>query len=878
MRDSSPRRTGPYETVARLGAGGMGEVFLAVPHAASAAPEGPRAPYDPDGLVAVKAIRRDVVGEPAFRARFRREIAVARSVASPYVARLVDGDADAEQPWLATEYVAGLTLAEAVRRHGPLPVPAVAALGTAMAGALAAVHAAGALHRDLKPANVLIGPEGPKLIDFGVARIPGATTMTSTGLLVGTPGFMSPEHVAGGRHVVAASDVFCLASVLVYAAVGRDPFGDGPVAAVLYRVSRAEAELDDVPAELREVLADCLVVDAAARPGPEALAERLAGLAGAGLAGADGAGADGACADGVDFAWPAPVQEAIDEVRRDVAQLCAAGRPLLPLPAPPAAPPGQEPTPTWSPTALNAPAAPGSPAAHELPTMGAAAPAAATVPGAPRRRGRRAAFAVVAAVAVAGGAAGALLALFGPDSGSGSGDDGAQGGPAGPGASASSGLPPARLIAAAGVDKEGTDDRSGSVPQYPEQRPKGWKPWRGSFSHAPLHCAADTRAVVCLLTNGTYEAIGASDGKRRWTSDGRTGDDGDTGGEAYVSPTGKLFMPGDSLAPVVRGGTSVIAHKGLLQVRDSASGDVRLSARPPEGRYFSRALLGDGLILVTAEAKPYADGGPQGAMLLAYPLRGGAPRWTAPLSTQELSGAELNGLYGAEVVRNGRVYAWAAQGLIALDVKTGARGGKAYDGEQCLSVMAVGRQILCSAVVTGSSDFEDAEEAGTRVTRLNAGTLAAEGAFAFKAPPVGKGGMVPPDLVVTAVGPGSALAYDAEGAKLLVAESKKGRIIRKEPLPAAGDGSKRVLSSRPLLIGDRALFADHTSLRTVPLTASGGSRTLRVPGAPGTREPKQAGDVGVIADQLRPPTVLPLGGVATIVYDQGTVVSVRIPS
>ncbi|MEW2524473.1 protein kinase [Streptomyces sp. NPDC047071] len=885
MRDTSPRRTGPYEIVARLGAGGMGEVFLGVPQDAPgaadptavpdpAAPGGPRTPYDPDELVAVKAVRRDLAEEPAFRARFRREIAVARSVTSPYVARLVDGDADAEQPWLATEYVAGPTLAEAVRRHGPLPVPAVAALGTALARALAAVHAAGALHRDLKPANVLIGPDGPKLIDFGVARTPGATTMTATGLLVGTPGFMSPEHVAGGRHVVAASDVFCLASVLVYAAVGRDPFGDGPVAAVLYRVSRAEAELDAVPAELRAVLAACLVVDPAARPGPEELAGRLAGLGGA---------------DGTGFAWPPPVEAAIAEARRDVGQLCAAGRPLLPLPAPPAAPPGGgpvgesagEPTPTWTPTALNTPAGPGAPAAHELPTMGAAAPPAATAPGVPRRRGRRTAFAVMAAVAVAGGAAGALLALLGPDSG---GDDGAKGGAKGgaarPGAAPSSTLPPARLIAAAGVDKDGTDDRSGLVPQYPQQRPKGWKPWRGSFSHAPMHCAADTRAVVCLLTDGTYEAVGAADGARLWTSDGRSGSAGDTGNEAYLSPSGKLFMPGDALAPVVRGGTTVIAREGRLQVRDSASGTVRWSARPPEGRYFTRALLGDGLLLVTAEAKPYADGGPQGATLLAYPLGGGAPRWTAPLSTDELSGAEQNGTYGAEVARHGRVYAWAKQGLVAFDARTGARRGKAYDGEQCRGVMAVGGQILCPAVVTGGSGFADAtEETGTRVTRLDAETLATEGAFTFKAPKVRPDGMVPPDVVVTAVGPGSALAYDTEGAKLLVAETAKGRVTRKEPLSVAEDRITRMISSAPLLIGDRALVADNTTLRTVPLTASGAVRTLRVPGAPGDRAPKRSSDPGtVIADQLRAPTVLPLGGVATIVYDQGTVVSVRIPS
>uniref|UniRef100_UPI0034DE751A serine/threonine-protein kinase n=1 Tax=Streptomyces flavofungini TaxID=68200 RepID=UPI0034DE751A len=320
-------RVGPYESVGRLGAGGMGEVFLATPDAASPGH------YEPDALVAVKVIRRDIAGDPAFRARFRREIAVAASVRSPYVARLVGGDAEAAEPWLATEYVAGPNLAEAVRAHGPLPLGAVAALGAGLAHALAAVHAAGALHRDLKPANVLLGADGPKLIDFGVARALGATTMTSTGLLVGTPGFMSPEHVAGGRHVVAASDVFCLASVLAYAASGGDPFGDGPVAAVLYRVSRAEARLDEVPAGLREVLAACLVPEPGDRPAPHEVADRLDALR-------DVTGAPG---------WPAPVVAAIEEIRRDTLQLCASGRPLLPLPAAPQATPAT-PTPTQTPT------------------------------------------------------------------------------------------------------------------------------------------------------------------------------------------------------------------------------------------------------------------------------------------------------------------------------------------------------------------------------------------------------------------------------------------------------------------------------------------------------------------------------------------------
>ncbi|WP_282798371.1 PQQ-binding-like beta-propeller repeat protein, partial [Streptomyces sp. CC224B] len=484
---------------------------------------------------------------------------------------------------------------------------------------------------------------------------------------------------------------------------------------------------------------------------------------------------------------------------------------------------------------------------------------------------------VIAAVAVAGGAAGALLALLGPEA---DGDDGRAGGRGG--ASPSGSVPPARLVAAAGVDKRGTDDRSGVVPQHAAQRPEGWRPWRGKLGHAPMDCAADTRAVVCLLTNGTYAALGAADGKRLWASDGRTGTDDGTGGEAYISPSGKLFMPGDSLVPVVRGGAAVVAHEGRLQVRDSRSGAVRWSADPPDGRYFTRALIGDGLLLAAAEAERSDDsaGTTRGVELMAYALKDGAPRWTAPLSTDELAGAEWHGQYGPELVRHGRVYADAKEGLVALDVRTGRRVGPAYDKTQCRSVMAVGAQILCPSVVTGASGFGDAtEEPQTRVTRLDAETFAAQGAFGLKAPPVQAGGNVPPDVVVSAVGPRTAVAYDVQRRSLLVAETGKGRVTRRAPLTVVDDQVARSVSSPPLLVGDRALTADNTTLRTVPLTAAGQVRSLRVPGAPGDRAPKHGDDLGtVIADHLRPPTVLPLGGVATIVYDEGTVVSVRIPS
>ncbi|CAM5424854.1 serine/threonine-protein kinase [Streptomyces tanashiensis] len=253
-----PRLLGPYRLLARLGAGGMGEVHLACRADAPTA--------DPYRMVALKTVREDLEVDGDFRTRFRREIAAARAVDGPGVARLVDADADAPSPWLATEYVPGPSLAEAVVRSGALPVAAVRALGVALARALADVHAVKMLHRDLKPANVLLAAAGPKLIDFGIAQAFEATALTSTGLVVGSPGFMSPEHLVGSRAVVPSSDVFCLGAVLAFAASGRGPFHDDEMAAVIYRISRAEAGLDGVPEELRPAVERCLRLDPAKRP------------------------------------------------------------------------------------------------------------------------------------------------------------------------------------------------------------------------------------------------------------------------------------------------------------------------------------------------------------------------------------------------------------------------------------------------------------------------------------------------------------------------------------------------------------------------------------------------------------------------------------
>ncbi|WP_163014072.1 serine/threonine-protein kinase, partial [Streptomyces sp. S1] len=307
-----PRLVGPYRLLARLGAGGMGEVHLACRADAPTA--------DPYRMVAVKTVRGDLEVDGDFRTRFRREIAAARTVDGPGVARLVDADADAPSPWLATEYVPGPSLAEAVVRTGPLPVAAVRALGAALARALAAVHGVQVLHRDLKPANVLLGAAGPKLIDFGIAQAFEATALTSTGLVVGSPGFMAPEHLVGSRAVVPASDVFCLGAVLAFAASGRGPFHDDEMAAVIYRISRAEAELEGVPEELTPVLERCLRLDPAERPTAAGLAALLDG---------DGGGAPGA------FPWPGGVLSLLaeyGEAARTVGEAAASGAGVADLP------------------------------------------------------------------------------------------------------------------------------------------------------------------------------------------------------------------------------------------------------------------------------------------------------------------------------------------------------------------------------------------------------------------------------------------------------------------------------------------------------------------------------------------------------------------
>jgi eukaryotic-like serine/threonine-protein kinase len=260
LRAGDPRRVGPYELLGRLGVGGMGKVYLAT---------GDR------GLLAVKVVHPGLAHDDTFRARFRHEIDSGRKVREPWALAVVDSDPDAPSPWLATAYVPGPSLDAAVAATGPLPEPTVHVLAVALAEALAHIHETRLVHRDVKPSNVLLGPDRPYLIDLGIARAAEGTQLTATGAIMGTPAFMSPEQTEGAE-TSAATDVFSLGAVLVFAATGRGPFGDGPPLAVMRRISDDPPDLGETAEPVRSLAAACLEKRPAARP----TAAELGGLIG----------------------------------------------------------------------------------------------------------------------------------------------------------------------------------------------------------------------------------------------------------------------------------------------------------------------------------------------------------------------------------------------------------------------------------------------------------------------------------------------------------------------------------------------------------------------------------------------------------------------
>ncbi|WP_432758562.1 serine/threonine-protein kinase [Streptomyces lydicamycinicus] len=251
LDDDDPTRVAGYDLRARLGAGGMGRVYLA---------------FSPGGrALAVKVVRPDYAQDEEFRRRFRKEIDAAQRVQGLYTAPVVDADSEAKLPWLATAYVPGPTLHQAVTEHGPLPLLTVFRLLAGVAEGLTAIHGCELIHRDLKPANILLAEDGPRVIDFGIAHAADATTLTSTHIRVGTPAFMAPEQIRG-RSATPATDVFALGNLAVFAATGRTAFGEGNPDALFYRIFNEAPELDDCPPTLRAVVERCLARDPGERP------------------------------------------------------------------------------------------------------------------------------------------------------------------------------------------------------------------------------------------------------------------------------------------------------------------------------------------------------------------------------------------------------------------------------------------------------------------------------------------------------------------------------------------------------------------------------------------------------------------------------------
>ncbi|MFG1942007.1 PQQ-binding-like beta-propeller repeat protein [Nonomuraea sp. NPDC048826] len=303
LQPGDPQRIGPYRLVARLGAGGMGRVYLGYSRG------GRRA-------VAVKVVRPELGDDQAFLDRFAREVALARTVSGFFTAAVLDAEPKGNPPWLATAYVPGMSLDDAVSAHGPWPENSVLALGVGLGEALQSIHSVGVVHRDLKPSNVLLTADGPRVIDFGISVAIEGTRLTQTGMAVGTPGFVSPEQLTGDP-VGPASDVFSLGAVLTFTASGSGPFGAGSWQGLWYRTVHQDPDLQALPPGLRGLVERCLAKRPEARPTTTELIDELTGAA----------WPDGRPAPATQFTGVSWLPEAVAQIVRGRAMTPVADRP-----------------------------------------------------------------------------------------------------------------------------------------------------------------------------------------------------------------------------------------------------------------------------------------------------------------------------------------------------------------------------------------------------------------------------------------------------------------------------------------------------------------------------------------------------------------------
>ncbi|WP_407704561.1 beta-alanine-activating enzyme beta-propeller domain-containing protein [Streptomyces spongiae] len=705
LERGDPRQVGPYRIVGRLGAGGMGRVYLG---------------RSPGGrAVAVKTIRPEMADEPEFRQRFAREAAAARAVSGAFTAAVVDADPYGDPPWLATVHVAGISLDDTIARHGPLPESSVLALGAGLSEALQAIHAAGLIHRDLKPSNVLLAPDGPKVIDFGIAISAGSSSLTRSGVVVGTPAFMSPEQLTGGR-ASAPADVFALGGVLVFAAGGEGPFGTGPSVGVGYRVVHDEPDLAAVPEGLRPLLARCLEKDPVLRP---TVAELLAEFSGR-VHAASGAAAGSAYGeDTVTLAlhggdWlPAPVAASVRraEVAGDAVdpRLPTGGEPFAETATAPAGfgPP--------TPAALDGPrpsgpSAPGSvpipvptPVPIPVPTAGPPGGEGDRTPDTPTRRRALIALAGLGTV-TAVGAATYMLGRGDQDPGDGKGKDEGNNTLKDPGDGADPGsrkwtygtggpVAPA-LLAANGLVYAGSKDGS----MYALDAETGKPRWQFSTGNGVYTCPA-VAGGVAYFGSADYHlyAVDVKTGEQRWQFSAKGEVNSSpvvAGGVVYAgSDDGRLYAvdarSGDRewtfaaegrirSSPVVAWSKVYVGSEdSRLYGVDAATGERRWSFRT-DGDVKSSPAIADRVVYV----------GSYDGNLYAVNCDTGELRWTF---------ATRGGVGSSPAVSGGVVYVGSDDGnLYAVDALTGKRKWKFTIG----SVVYSSPTVLGDAVYVGSKN------------------------------------------------------------------------------------------------------------------------------------------------------------------------------
>lgn len=693
LTQHDPRRIGPFEVLGRLGAGGMGLVYLA--RSAS----GRR--------VAIKTVRTELAEDQLFRVRFTREVEAARAVSGFYTAAVVDADPRAAVPWLATAYVPAPSLEEIVNECGPLPAQAVRWLAAGIAEALQSIHGAGLVHRDLKPSNVLVVEDGPRVIDFGIASGVSNTRLTMTNVAVGTPAYMSPEQARDSRSVTGASDVFSLGSTLVFAATGHAPFhGANPVETV-FMLLREGPDLAGLPDELRPLMESCMQMEAGQRPSPADLQSQLAPHL-------FGSGSDDS---GTASAWLPAGAVALIEGRRGGRSAVPAGGQRAgsgrgagrPAPAAPPAPPASPPMPAAQP--VQAPPRPESAPVGAESGWGGRLGAGPGVHrgGDPRGAhpgpmpqaavlGPEASTARVTPVSAAP-PAGALAAPPAPaDGAAGPVRLGGSAAPIGPGPRADSPGPQPRAQAGAatnwvrppgaptaGVPPQGPagaatkgpahgEAAPPAPPEAPPAEPGRWRPWRFRMSNDVWGTPAVADDLL-YVTSFEVHALDVASGRRKFktrdvawamaVADGRI--HASDGPSLYAldaedgSDRWRLNTEGWVYALKVDHGTVVTSTRGGgVQAWEAGTGELLWETGGVQTDFESAEagpVVHDGTVFVWADAR-----------LKALEARTGAERWSYPVGDAAACGGVPMRLLPAS---DGAVYVVAGTRVLAIDIARG---------------------------------------------------------------------------------------------------------------------------------------------------------------------------------------------------------------